>query len=195
MVYFLFRRRTAFLLIMPALILILGRPTFRAVLLGLPFIICGEAIRIWASGYLSKMSELTTAGPFALCRNPLYVGSFFINLGYFFMSNSLTIGIIGTILFCLFHGAAVKHEEGMLREKFGEPFIDYCKSVPRFFPRPRSMQGVGKFTFQQLKSNHEYKGLSGASAICALFALRAYYSSFQPIEWLTEIVTAINALQ
>ena len=41
----------------------------------------GEALRTWSSGTLVKNEVLTTEGPYALCRNPLYVGNFLIGFG------------------------------------------------------------------------------------------------------------------
>src|SRR5262245_3386636 len=46
--------------------------------LGCALIFAGLAIRTWAAGILRKTRELTTTGPYALIRNPLYVGSFLI---------------------------------------------------------------------------------------------------------------------
>src|SRR5688572_3999794 len=50
--------------------------------LGLIPIALGQVVRIWAAGHLSKNKELTTTGPYAYVKNPLYVGTFLIMVGF-----------------------------------------------------------------------------------------------------------------
>ena len=50
--------------------------------LGTGMALAGLAIRSWAAGTLHKMKELTRSGPYAMVRNPLYVGSFFMMFGF-----------------------------------------------------------------------------------------------------------------
>ena len=149
-------------------------PTPAAFWLGLPFIIVGELIRIWSAGYLTKLSSLVTSGPFAMCRNPLYVGSFLISLGYLIMCNRPVVLAIGVVLFWILHGAAVAYEEGLLREKFGEEFEDYCCKVPRFIPRLSRLSGQGRFSIGQVMSNEEYRGVVTAALLSTVFGLMAF---------------------
>jgi hypothetical protein len=142
--------------------------------IGMPIVVVGELIRVWAAGYLSKMSRLVTAGPFAICRNPLYIGSFFISAGYFVMCNQPVLWILGPALFWLFHGGAIAYEEGLLEAKFGDEFRDYCKSVPRLISIPRSLSGHGEFSMEQLMRNNEYISMAGCLLTVGVFALLAY---------------------
>jgi protein-S-isoprenylcysteine O-methyltransferase Ste14 len=50
--------------------------------LGCGLVFAGLAVRSWAAGVLRKTRELTTTGPYALIRNPLYIGSFLIMSGF-----------------------------------------------------------------------------------------------------------------
>lgn len=45
-------------------------------------ILSGLGIRSWAAGTLHKSESLTQVGPYALVRNPLYVGSFLMMFGF-----------------------------------------------------------------------------------------------------------------
>ncbi len=56
-------------------VLWLAEPTWRTLGVGGFVAVMGEAIRIWAAGHLEKGREVTTSGPYAFSRHPLYVGS------------------------------------------------------------------------------------------------------------------------
>lgn len=154
--------------------LLLARPTPASFFEGLPLLVGGQAMRLWSAGYLHKLADLTTAGPFALCRNPLYLGSFLLCLGYVVMGARLDMAVVCIALFWLFHGGAIVYEERLLADKFGEPYTRYCKSVARLLPRPHSLSGTGSFSLAQMVSNREHLGLLATIALAALFGLRAY---------------------
>lgn len=59
----------------------LAWPTWRSIVLGILVAAIGIVIRALASGYVKKNDELTTTGPYAYSRNPLYVGSMVIGAG------------------------------------------------------------------------------------------------------------------
>jgi steroid 5-alpha reductase family enzyme len=167
-------------------LLLVAKPTPAAFWAGLPLVAIGEAIRLWASGYLTKLSGLVTAGPFAICRNPLYAGSFLICLGYLVMCNRADVLIVGIALFWGLHWAAVIYEERILRERFGEEFEEYCRRVPRFVPRPRRLAGRGGFSFEQVMANDEHRGAASAALLSTVFAFMAY-GSFSIAGWLTSL--------
>jgi len=160
-------------LIAPFILLFLAKPTGKSLICGIPFVIVGEVIRLWASGYLTKLSAIVTAGPFALCRNPIYIGTFFISLGYCVISNRLDLLIIGMLLFWLFHGGAIVYEERLLRAKFGQEYEDYCESVPRLIPRLRRKPGSGSFSIQQIIYNNEFRGAASTLLMMGLLVLKA----------------------
>src|ERR1700733_3935465 len=51
-------------------------------LLGLFVALAGETIRFWAAGHIRKGRELAQQGPYAMTRNPLYLGSFVMSCGF-----------------------------------------------------------------------------------------------------------------
>src|SRR5262245_52859196 len=61
--------------------LVFSRPTWRSLAIGAPLATLGLVVRAWASGVLRKNQELTTSGPYAYTRNPLYAGSFLMLIG------------------------------------------------------------------------------------------------------------------
>src|ERR1041384_2648916 len=56
-------------------------PTWHSIAWGAAVGSLGEALRIWAAGHLEKGREVTTSGPYALTRHPLYAGSTLIAAG------------------------------------------------------------------------------------------------------------------
>ena len=169
-------------MIFPFIAFLIAKPNKTAFFIGLPLCICGELIRIWSAGYLKKLDVLTTAGPFAMCRNPLYVGSFFGCSGYYIMSDNIIIWISGPILFWLFHFGAVLYEEGLLQDMFGDSFKEYCKRVPRFVPKSLTLQGIGQFSWTQFIRNSEYSGMITMTIIISAFALVSFVLHRSPIE-------------
>lgn len=172
----------------PLVLLGFARPTPKHVLMGIPLILAGEAIRLWAAGYLNKLGELVTAGPFALCRNPLYIGSFLTSLGYLVMCDRPVLWAPAIALFWLFHGGAVAYEEKLLRERFGPAYDAYCRAVPRFVPIPRGLSGNGRFTLRQLVLNNEHHSVAGALLLVGLMLLKARTPCILPVGWLVTLM-------
>lgn len=168
-------------------LVVVAKPTPAAFWSGLPLVIAGEAIRVWSAGYLTKLSGLVTGGPFALCRNPLYVGSSLISLGYLLMCHRVDALLAGVVLFWILHGGAVAYEERLLRERFGEEFEQYCREVPRFVPHPRKLAGGGAFSFERIMANDEHRQAVSAVLLSASFAVMAY-ESFSILDWLSGLV-------
>jgi protein-S-isoprenylcysteine O-methyltransferase Ste14 len=106
---------------------------------GWAFFMVGAALRWWATLYIGgkKANSIITEGPYSICRNPLYLGTFLMIIGFAFYLESLTfaIGCLFAAVFYLF--VTVSSEESRLREIFGQPYIEYCHTVPRFWPRFR----------------------------------------------------------
>jgi protein-S-isoprenylcysteine O-methyltransferase Ste14 len=139
------------LLALPAVALaIFGKPTRGSMALGVPLALAGEALRCWAVGYSGVTTrsdqvtapKLTTAGPYAYVRNPLYVGNFITALGFTIaFTGASTAGRrallaaagLGSML--AVYAAIVPLEEEYLRGTFGDDFEEYMKRVPRLLPR------------------------------------------------------------
>lgn len=143
---FVFKNRGA-LLALPALALVaFGKPSGRAVAVGLPLALAGEALRCWAVGYSGTTTRadhvtaprLVTAGPYAHVRNPLYLGNFATAAGFALAftgglgrRRARLLQIASLVTMVGIYTAIVPLEEAYLLETFGEPFADYVDSVPR----------------------------------------------------------------
>jgi protein-S-isoprenylcysteine O-methyltransferase Ste14 len=95
--------------------------------------------RTWASLYIGgrKIDQLVTVGPYSITRNPLYFFSMVGAAGCGAQLGSITVGLIWGILTWICFHVVARMEERLLAERFGQTFIDYTRSVPRFVPNPR----------------------------------------------------------
>ena len=120
------------------LALFLSRFDQRFLIPSIILVTLGESIRIWAAGHLRKEEILTTGGPYRFVRNPLYIGSFLIAIGFSLVSGSIWVWIIVLVYFLMVYVPVVRYEEKILREKFPE-YTEYASRVPRFFPTFRAI--------------------------------------------------------
>ena len=97
----------------------------------------GGAIRWWSTLYIGgrKTADLISEGPYSLCRNPLYLGTFLmvVSVAIFMQSLTFSAGLI--LASWIYLSTTIPVEERRLRERFGSKFDTYCEEVPRLFPR------------------------------------------------------------
>jgi len=144
---------------------------------GLGFIISGLLIRFWAAGYIKKIRKLTTSGPYAFVRNPLYVGNFLMGLGFCLFVNKIYLSIGYTLLFAFFYLGTMKKEEILLRQLFGNDYVEYKKAVPAFFPnlKPYKSKDPIRFSLSQAHFNGELiRVLVTGVLLCMLYVF--YYA-------------------
>ena len=140
-------------------------------IVGLALVLAGVALRSWSAGILHKISLLTTVGPYSLVRNPLYVGSFMMMVGFGALIDQMEIWLALTPLMVLFV-STVRSEERMLAYVFGPSWDEYVKSTPRFIPRRLTATTPGNWKLQQWIKNREYEAVS--AACLGLVALQAW---------------------
>ena len=111
-----------------------AHPTLASILYSLPLVIAGVAFRAYASGYVNKNAALATSGPYAFTRNPLYLASFILGIGFVIASRSWIALLCFAVLFPLIYIPTILNEETWLRSHF-PAFDEYARRVPRLFPR------------------------------------------------------------
>ena len=119
-----------------ALFLWLARPTWPTLAVSLLLVLPGLWLRAYAAGYVRKNAELTTSGPYAYTRNPLYLGSILIAFGFAAAARSTVIFAVLLLLFTLIYLPTIRSEENFLNSAFPE-FSAYRRQVPRLLPRLR----------------------------------------------------------
>ncbi len=150
-----------------ALYMCLAKPTVESVLIGAGLVIPGLAIRALASGHLQKNEQLATGGPYAYTRNPLYLGSLILSVGFALAARSwwIVAGIV--LLFFVIYLPVIRAEEIFLRERFPQ-FDEYAREVPSLFPRvSRLGKRSGSFSWDLYWKHREYNATLGSAAIMA----------------------------
>ena len=137
----------------------LARPSWRSLLLGALVVAPGLLIRALASGHVHKNEALATSGPYAYTRNPLYLGSLVMGLGFCVAARSWWIGA-----------------EAFLRRTFSE-FEEYARGVPRMLPRLTRCLGDAKenpagFSWDLYLKHREYNALLGALGMMAALVFK-----------------------
>jgi protein-S-isoprenylcysteine O-methyltransferase Ste14 len=153
----------------------LARPTWRFMALGAVLIVPGLLIRALASGHVRKNEALATSGPYAYTRNPLYLGSLLIGIGFAVAARSWWVGVVLVVMFFAIYLPVIRGEEAFLRQKFPE-FAEYAKRVPRMFPRvvtgPGESEAPAGFSLDLYRQHREYNALVGALAMIAALILK-----------------------
>ena len=139
----------------------LAQPTLRAFAGGVGLSLLGVLVRGWTAGYLRKNAALTTSGPYAFTRHPLYLGSLLIVAGFLVAGRSELADAVGTAYFVLFYGAAISREEERMRARHGAAYEAYAGRVPRFLPRPARAAGGPPFSWRLYWRNGEYQTALG----------------------------------
>ena len=141
-------------------------------LIGSALLVAGVGIRSWAAGVLRKNKELATTGPYAITRNPLYLGSLFILAGFASLLNEeVELVVLAGPLVALY-GLQVLHEERALSDRFESSWAQFASKVPRFLPRRWPDFSFGTWRMQNWLGNREYRAC--AAVLFGLLAMELW---------------------
>jgi len=154
----------------------LARPTWRSMALGAVVVVPGLVIRALASGHVRKNESLATSGPYAYTRNPLYLGSLLVGVGFCIAARSLWVGAALVVMFFAIYVPVIRDEEAFLRRTFPE-FEEYARRVPRMLPRitPHSSnekEASAGFSLDLYLKHREYNALLGAVGMMAALIVK-----------------------
>jgi protein-S-isoprenylcysteine O-methyltransferase Ste14 len=153
-----------------------ARPTWISIVIGGVAALIGVAIRGVASGHITKNSELTTSGPYAYTRNPLYLGSIVIAAGFAIAARNWLIVALLALLFAGIYVPVILAEEEFLRARFPE-FESYARQVPRLAPRFSAHAATGgSFSRQRYLLHREYNALIGTAVMMAALVAKLVWS-------------------
>ncbi len=158
--------------------IVFARPTLVSLIAGAAIAVLGLGIRAWASGHIQKASVLAISGPYAHTRNPLYLGSFLLGVGFTIAAGVWWLALAFTALYLGIYLPVMRVEEDDIHEIFGSEFEEYQRGVPLFLPRLRVWKNTPtKFDGQLYLRYREYRAAIGAAVAMGLLAAKSYFFS------------------
>jgi protein-S-isoprenylcysteine O-methyltransferase Ste14 len=111
----------------------------------------GEALRLWAVHHIGVISRtrsgrlgpLIDSGPFAVVRNPLYIGNILLWVGFTLTARLVWLAPFVALLLALEYHAIVRWEEQLLESRYGSEYRKYAARVPRWLPRLHEAHEAG----------------------------------------------------
>jgi protein-S-isoprenylcysteine O-methyltransferase Ste14 len=150
----------------------LAKPTSTSIFIGSALVIPGLAVRALASGHVRKNEQLATTGPYAYTRNPLYLGSLILAVGFAITARNWWIGLALIVIFLAIYLPVIRSEEVFLRERFAN-FAEYTRHVPQLVPRLSSFnENRGSFSWELYCKHREYNASLGSVALMAALAAK-----------------------
>ena len=154
---------------------IFSRPTPPFLAAGLGIALIGVLIRAWASGHLRKSKELDVSGPYAFTRNPLYLGTFIIAIGFGVASGSWWLTLMTAVYIGGIYFPVMNVEAFELEGRLGEEYREYAANVPILIPRLTPWKKSDRrFDFQLYLKNGEYNASIGLGIAAVVLTVKAF---------------------
>ena len=159
-----------------AVFLLFAKPTPLLMTIGVSIAFVGLLIRAWSSGHIRKNQDLAVSGPYKYTRNPLYVGSILLGLGFMIASGVWWLGLLFIILFLGIYFPVMSVESDELTAIFGDKYKEYASKVSMFFPWFSDYKSDGKKFEKELYMRYrEYQASIGFLAVSIVLALKTYF--------------------
>ncbi len=122
-----------------------------------------------------KASELNTTGIYSFCRNPLYLGNYFMMAGVLGFLHSIVTLVIFTMFFWLYYERIILREEDFLHGEFGEDYVSWAARTPAVIPRlSHWVPPAISFSWRAVL-RREYSGFFAVIAVMTSFKLIGVY--------------------
>lgn len=159
-----------------AVFLFFAKPEPLTLGIGGALAVVGLLIRAWASGHIRKNQNLAVSGPYAYTRNPLYLGSFILGIGFTIAAGVWWLGLIFIALFLGIYFPVMRVEAGELTHIFGDEYKEYAGRVPLFFPRLTAGEtSENKFDFDLYLRYREYQAALGLIFAWSILLAKAIF--------------------
>jgi|SRR5262252_5626169 len=160
-----------------ALFLFFAQPTAGTLIIGAVVALPGLLLRAWASGHLRKNEALATTGPYAYTRNPLYLGSFFMGLGFTIAAGRIFLVLVFFVMIAGIYIPVMRVESATLADLFGKKYVRYAREVPLLLPRLTPYRRTTEITFDRTLylRYREYRAAIGLVLVWLLLAARMIY--------------------
>jgi len=163
-----------------------AHPSWISIGIGAIVTVSGIFVRAIASGHIRKNAALTMTGPYAYTRNPLYLGSVLIAVGFMVAARNWWIAAGALLMFVVIYIPVIRAEEKYLRSIF-QDYDQYAAHVPRLFPRltayrpvsssPTSDSGEtgGRFSMDLYRRHREYQAALGSLGMFGALVAKIFW--------------------
>lgn len=164
-----------------------AEPVLWLFVLGGLLVVAGQALRLWATGYLLKTDELTTAGPYAYLRHPLYAGALLMGSGFLLMAGPRVASVVLPLMLVFYFGYYLSYKDGVESERlealYGDAFRAYRDAVPTLVPRwtpwhPHPNSEQPRWRLERVLENDEQTALAYAAIASAALTLMGILRGF-----------------
>ena len=164
------------------LLLFVASPRRGRLAAGAAIVTAGLAVRVWATGYLHKNQKLTTQGPYAYVRHPLYAGTLLSLIGFGVAASgaggaagvalSLVLAVGLAVFFFYYLPYKARLEADRCLRRFGSTAERYLREVPNLLPFRRPFRGEPAFWSlrQVLVNNEHWTCLAAGAGLAILWA-------------------------
>ena len=98
-------------------------------------ILLGLATRMYASGFVLKNKELSTTGPYAFMRHPLYTGNIMILIGLCLINGFFWSFVTAFIFLWFYYPTAIEYEDRKLKSLFPDTWEEWASITPALMPK------------------------------------------------------------
>ena len=151
--------------------------------LGISIVLLGVGIRVWSTKHVGrrilrmkkKGKMLVRTGPYAIVRNPLYMGNILIAVGLSILSELIWLVPFLILYFFLLNHFVVLYEEKKLLSRWGDEYQTYLNEVPRWLPKVKEWHGVKADGFTWIRAvKAEVPSLFLILFVVAIFVFKGY---------------------
>ncbi len=165
--------------LLAAVYLVYARPTGTLLLLGAIPVLAGLALRAWAAGHLRRDVPVTTSGPYAHLRHPLYFGTALELLGFAIAGGVTWLAVLLAAYFLILFVPVIRREE-RARTQAWPDYAAYTARVPAFPPRLRAAElgspSATRFAWALYRRNCEWRAAVGCAALFVVLAGKILWS-------------------
>ncbi|MGI9258928.1 MAG: methyltransferase family protein [Gammaproteobacteria bacterium] len=147
------RQALAFVLI--ALFALVAQTSQTLLAFGIPVIVLGTLVRLYASGFILKNEQLATYGPYALVRHPLYTGNILIIIGFSISSGVWWTAAIALAFFWFYYPTAIEYEDRKLSRIFGSEWDNWSSQTPALMPTFANLSALSEGSWSLAKSSRQ----------------------------------------
>lgn len=143
-------------------------------------VICaGFLFRMAARGFkkdhTGQGTVLVVDGPYAVVRNPMYLGTFLIGAGIVLALFSWWVFFVFFAVFLWIYIPQTKSEEEVLTARFGKAYAAYCKKTPKFFPSVKKLVSRSLKDLLGLKKSWIKHELNSLLAVLSVFSIIIFW--------------------